>query len=89
MRTSSATHFQDVRLIGFDAGAETAWLPGDVLMVRPCNATERVDELFALFAEHRLPFDERTVIAVEEIDDGEWVLVFFVVVFFLHIQLMG
>lgn len=71
MRTTSSTHFQDVRLIGLDAGAETTWLPGDVLLVRPCNAADRVDWLFALFAEHLLPFDERTVIAVEEIDDGE------------------
>lgn len=71
-RTTSETHFQDVRLISLDAG-EVDWSPGDVLMVRPRNAAEKVTELFALFAEHGLRLYEDTVVEIRPFDDGEFI----------------
>lgn len=69
-RTTSDDHFQDVRLITFDA--EIAfWNPGDVLVCRPKNSKENVQALFDLFAEHKLNLFPETVVLIEEIDKGK------------------
>lgn len=70
MRTTADDHFQDVRLISFDStGIE--WAPGDVLIVRPQNSDEQVDELFHILGEHNLPLHPGTVIRISEIDSGK------------------
>ncbi|XP_069679042.1 NADPH-dependent diflavin oxidoreductase 1 [Periplaneta americana] len=48
-RTTAPLHFQDVRLIQLSA-PELQYYPGDVLMVCPHNASERVDEFFELLS---------------------------------------
>lgn len=70
-RTTSESHFQDVRLISLDVG-DVKWSPGDVLMLRPRNHPAKVDELFELFVEHDLNFFGDTVVEVRQFDDGEW-----------------
>lgn len=48
-RTTSPTHFQDVRLISFtNVPPEVTYQPGDVLLVRPQNAPENVRLLLDL-----------------------------------------
>lgn len=41
-----------------------------MFLVRPQNSEEHVDELFNLFAEHKLGFNADTVIKLDEIDSG-------------------
>lgn len=52
---------------------DVAWCPGDVLLVRPRNAPDKVAELFELFAEHGLDLYEDTVVQIRQFDDGEWI----------------
>ncbi|XP_034233950.1 NADPH-dependent diflavin oxidoreductase 1 [Thrips palmi] len=48
-RTTSSTHFQDVRLISFnDCPSDMSYQPGDVLMVRPQNLPDNVKLLMDL-----------------------------------------
>lgn len=70
VRTTSEDHFQDVRLLTFDSSGLT-WRPGDVLIVRPQNRKDKVDELFALFHEHQLPFLPENMVKIEEKLSGE------------------
>lgn len=69
-RTTSADHFQDVRLLTFDA-ERAQWNPGDVLICRPKNSLENVESIFNLFAEYGLNLFPETVVLVEEIDKGK------------------
>lgn len=75
MRTTAEDHFQDVRLLSFDA-EKLSWNPGDVVAIRPQNSDAQVEELFNLFSENRFPFNEKTVIRIEEIDAGKFVYAF-------------
>lgn len=75
MRTTAEDHFQDVRLLSFDA-EKLSWNPGDVVTIRPQNSDAQVEELFELFAEHKFPFNEETVVRIEEIDAGKLVFAF-------------
>ncbi|XP_041914936.1 NADPH-dependent diflavin oxidoreductase 1 [Alosa sapidissima] len=48
-RVTSPSHFQDVRHIEFDiSGSNIEFTAGDVVMIRPCNAQEDVDEFCQL-----------------------------------------
>lgn len=70
VRTTSADHFQDVRLISFNS-KNIKWSPGDVLVVRPINSKETVDDLFKLFSEHNLQLFPETLIHCHQIDPGK------------------
>lgn len=72
-RTTDDNHFQDVRLISL-AVNDVKWSPGDVLMLRPRNADDKVAELFELFAEHGLDFREDTVVQIRQFDDGKFIV---------------
>lgn len=39
-------------------------------MVRPQNSSDRVDDLFALLAEHSFDFNANTVVSLREFDSG-------------------
>lgn len=69
-RTTAENHFQDVRLISFSS-ENLSWKPGDVLVVRPENSDEQVDELFSIFSEYNFDFDAGTIINLSEIDSGK------------------
>lgn len=69
-RTTSLDHFQDVRLLTFDA-ERAQWNPGDVLMCRPKNSKENIESIFNLFAEHKLNLFPDTIVLIEEIDEGK------------------
>lgn len=69
-RTTAETHFQDVRLISFKCD-NLKWEPGDVLVIRPENSIEQIDELFAILKEHNFNFGAETVVQLTEIDSGE------------------
>lgn len=71
MRTSSNTHFQDVRLISFDT-KNAQWNPADILMLRPRNSADKVKELFNIFAEHNLAIFPETVVSINEFDSGKF-----------------
>jgi len=73
VRTTSETHFQDVRLISFDA-KNIEWSPGDILIVRPENSTENVNALFQLFNDNNLPIYPETVVSIKEFDSGIYYL---------------
>ncbi|XP_067296248.1 NADPH-dependent diflavin oxidoreductase 1 isoform X1 [Pseudorasbora parva] len=48
-RVTHPSHFQDVRHIEFDiAGSNIQYNPGDVVMMRPCNAAEDVEQFCQL-----------------------------------------
>ncbi|XP_031633473.1 NADPH-dependent diflavin oxidoreductase 1 [Contarinia nasturtii] len=66
-RTTAEEHFQDVRLISFKSDLLN-WQPGDVLVVRPNNSDEQVDELFDIFNEHNFEFGADTIVQLHEID---------------------
>ncbi|KAG5678793.1 hypothetical protein PVAND_008428 [Polypedilum vanderplanki] len=68
-RTTSADHFQDVRLISFNC--ELKWEIGDVAYVRPQNSKEAVDRLFEIFKEHNLDFADGYNCCVMLEDDEE------------------
>lgn len=70
VRTSSNTHFQDVRLISFDP-KHSHWNPGDILMLRPRNSAEKVNELFNIFREHNLAIYPETVVTINAFDSGK------------------
>lgn len=54
------------------------WQPGDVLIVRPENSDEQVNELFEICQEHGFDFGPDTLIKITEFDDGKKkVIVFF------------
>lgn len=69
-RTTADQHFQDVRLISLSCD-NVDWQPGDVLVVRPQNSDEQVDELFTIFDEHQLDFNASTLIQLKQYDSGE------------------
>lgn len=69
-RTTAEEHYQDVRLISFD-NTGVVWAPGDVLVVRPQNSDENVDELFRIISEHHLPLNANTLVRITEIDSGK------------------
>lgn len=71
-RTTSLDHFQDVRLLTFDASL-AKWNPGDVLLCRPKNSSEKVEQLFNLFSQNNLNLHRSTIILINEIDDGKWI----------------
>lgn len=70
-----------MRLISFKSD-NLHWQPGDVLVVRPQNSDEQVNELFEIFQEHNFDFGPETIIQVCEIDDGKkkifflWYIIF-------------
>jgi len=62
VRKTSESHHQDVRLITFHlSGSGIKYVPGDVLMVKPCNTQDKVDEFFTLTG-----WDPHTRIQVSE-----------------------
>lgn len=63
LRTTEEDHFQDVRLLKFDA-AEATWSPGDVLQVQPQNSQEQIDEFFSWAEEHKLDFSPDTLVEI-------------------------
>lgn len=69
LRTTSHDHFQDVRLISFNS-KHIEWSPGDVLVVRPINSVEKVNDLFNVFSEHNLQLFPETLIQCHQIDPG-------------------
>lgn len=69
-RTTAENHFQDVRLISF-ASQNLSWNPGDVLVVRPANSDEQVEDLFNIFQEHNFDFSAKTIINLTAIDSGK------------------
>lgn len=69
VRTTSYDHFQDVRLISFDS-KHIEWSAGDVLVVRPINSAEKVNDLFDLFSEHNLQLFPETLVQCQQLDPG-------------------
>lgn len=59
-----------MRLISFKSD-DLHWQPGDVLVVRPQNSDEQVNELFDIFKEHNFDFDANTIVKLKEIDAGK------------------
>lgn len=47
------------------------WQPGDVLVVRPQNSDDQVDELFSIFNEHHFAFNASTIVQLREFDSGD------------------
>lgn len=72
MRTTAPDHYQDVRLLSLTC-PNIEWTPGDVLLVRPHNLSDRVNELFSLLAEYNLDFNADTVVQLREIDAGSYI----------------
>ncbi|XP_017042647.1 NADPH-dependent diflavin oxidoreductase 1 [Drosophila ficusphila] len=64
-RTTADNHFQDVRFLLLQSQNEDlSWEPGDVLDVQPQNSDEAVKAFFDLIREHKLNFDENTVVEI-------------------------
>ncbi|XP_061393406.1 NADPH-dependent diflavin oxidoreductase 1 [Musca vetustissima] len=63
LRTTDKDHFQDVRLLKFDAGHAT-WSPGDILQVQPQNSKEQIEAFFSWVKEHNLDFSPDTVVEI-------------------------
>lgn len=70
IRTTAEDHFQDVRLISFKS-ENLHWQPGDVLIVRPENSDEQVNEFFAICQEHGFDFGTDSIVSITEIDAGK------------------
>ncbi|XP_017074053.1 NADPH-dependent diflavin oxidoreductase 1 [Drosophila eugracilis] len=65
IRTTAVDHFQDVRFLQLQCQTENLnWEPGDVLDVQPQNSDEAIKIFFDLIREHKLNFDESTVVDV-------------------------
>lgn len=69
-RTTSLKHFQDVRLISFQVPDNVQWSPGDVIMIRPKNSENSVNNLFKTFEENGLTFFRDTIVQLEAIYSG-------------------
>ncbi|XP_030372834.1 NADPH-dependent diflavin oxidoreductase 1 [Scaptodrosophila lebanonensis] len=65
-RTTTPDHFQDVRFLRFSYADEAAitWQPGDIVDLQPQNSPEKVSDFFELLSEHKLEFNEQTVVQV-------------------------
>ncbi|KAH8380551.1 hypothetical protein KR009_011365 [Drosophila setifemur] len=64
-RTTAEAHFQDVRFLQLESlGQDLSWEPGDVIDVQPQNSDEAVKTFFELSHEHKLGFDENTIVEV-------------------------
>ncbi|KAI8040711.1 NADPH-dependent diflavin oxidoreductase 1 [Drosophila gunungcola] len=64
-RTTAVDHFQDVRFLRLQSQTEDlSWEPGDVLDVQPQNSDVCVKTFFDLTREHKLNFDETTVVEI-------------------------
>lgn len=59
-----------MRLISFKSD-HLNWRPGDVLVVRPKNSDEQINELFDIFQEHGFDFGPETIVKLSEIDMGK------------------
>lgn len=55
MRTTSESHFQDVRLLKFSTPKNLSYQPGDVLMLVPQNSCDKANKLFTILNENREP----------------------------------
>ncbi|GBP01551.1 NADPH-dependent diflavin oxidoreductase 1 [Eumeta japonica] len=66
-RSTDPSHFQDVRLLQFEASCDTYWSPGDVIQVQPCNSPEQVNDFFLWSEEHKLDFDKNTLVEMHSI----------------------
>lgn len=69
-RTTDEDHFQDVRLLSFDA-KKLSWSPGDILNVRPQNRQTMVDDFFALMEELQVPIYPETMVRITKKSDGK------------------
>ncbi|XP_073837934.1 NADPH-dependent diflavin oxidoreductase 1 [Musca autumnalis] len=63
VRTTDMEHFQDVRLLKFEAEKST-WSPGDILQVQPQNSREQIEDFFSWVKEHNLDFSPDTVVEI-------------------------
>lgn len=70
-RTTSPDHFQNVRLLSFGS-KKLCWSPGDVLVVRPQNSPEQVEDFFALLEELNVPIYPETMVRISEKTSGEF-----------------
>lgn len=70
VRTTSADHFQDVRLLSF-CRCNLTWKLGDVAYIRPKNSSENVCRLFEIFEKHNLGIRPDDLLTLQQIDDGE------------------
>lgn len=70
VRTTSADHFQDVRLLSL-CRCNLTWKVGDVAYIRPKNSPENVSRLFEIFEKHNLEIRPGDVVTLQQIDDGE------------------
>lgn len=61
-----------MRLISLKS-EQVNWQPGDVLVVRPKNSADQINELFEIFQEHGFDFGSDTVVQLSEIDMGKQV----------------
>lgn len=69
-RLTAENHYQDVRLISFKSD-QLNWQPGDILVIRPQNSDEQINELFDIFNEHGFDFNADTIVQLTEIDAGK------------------
>lgn len=67
-RTTSETHFQDVRLLTLDTvdGEKFSYKPGDIFNIRPRNSREDIDDLFGIFQTHGIDIKPHYQLVVEE-----------------------
>ncbi|KAJ8715776.1 hypothetical protein PYW07_010258 [Mythimna separata] len=72
-RTTSETHFQDVRMITLKTADDTKlnYKPGDIFNIRPRNSKEEVEDLFNIFKEHNIDIKPHYNLVVEEYHDGK------------------
>lgn len=65
VRTTAENHFQDVRLIKFQA-RESNYTPGDALYLRPKNSMKQVKKFFAVLNDNGVQVHPNTIVRVSE-----------------------
>ncbi|KAK4875055.1 hypothetical protein RN001_011477 [Aquatica leii] len=66
-RTTSDNHFQDVRLVKLETEGQR-YIPGDVVVIRPRNSVERVNEFQNLLRSNGIDIPPNTILKISEID---------------------
>lgn len=74
-RTTSESHFQDVRLIKLDSKGLN-WEPGDICVIRGQNSDEAVAKLFDIFEEYKLNLKPEDIVEIEAFDEGKNIFIF-------------
>lgn len=66
-RTTDSSHFQDVRLIKLRTESDVFYKPGDVVVLRPRNSDEAIEEFQKILSDNNVNISQNTIFQVAQL----------------------